>query len=54
MRSRVRGPDEPDCGTTRVADLRSIRAVAFDLDGTLIDSAPDILAAWAANAGHGS
>ena len=23
-------------------DLRSIRAVAFDLDGTLVDSAPDI------------
>ena len=42
MRSPVHRPDEPDAGTPRVTDLRSIRAVAFDLDGTLIDSAPDI------------
>ena len=42
MRSRAHRLGKADAGTARVADLRCIRAVAFDLDGTLIDSAPDI------------
>ena len=43
-RSRVPSPDTPDIDTARVVDPHSIRAVAFDLDGTLIHSAPDIVA----------
>ena len=42
MHSPVHRRGAADADTARVADQRSIRAVAFDLDGTLIDSAPDI------------
>ena len=42
MRSPGHRRGAADAGTARVADHRFIHAVAFDLDGTLIDSAPDI------------
>jgi len=45
MRWPVHTLEEPDAGTPMVPDHRPIGAVAFDLDGTLIDSAPDIGAA---------
>lgn len=41
-------------GLTRTAGARTIRAVLFDLDGTLVDSAPDLFAALAwLRADHG-